>query len=371
MSIFWLEPILPARPTFLDRELAALDELDVDVRPVTAPLRPQAVLALARHPLRTLAVAVELQRHKAPRDHERGRLGLLVILARGLGLAERLKDQPGLVHATFADGVGTVAYVVSRVLERRFTFMAHSPYSLWQGSRLLARQAEAAAVVACVSDDVRTRLAELAPTARVTVVRCAGPSTDLPRRPREEPPLLVCVGTLIPHKGFATAIEGVATAVAGGADVRLEVIGDGPEETRLRALAAALGLGDRVVFAGRRPNDYVIERLSGALAMLAPCEIQPDGDRDGLPVTILDAAACAVPAISTPVGGIPEFVVDGITGLLVPEHDPGAISSAIQRLLDDPDLAPRLGAAAREHVREKHNARREAAKLAAMWVSAT
>jgi colanic acid/amylovoran biosynthesis glycosyltransferase len=371
LTVFWLEPILLSRSTFLDRELTALHELGLDVRPVTAPLRPAALRMLARHPIRTLAVAVELQRYKARRDRERGRLGAVVLVARGLALAERVKDEPGLVHGTFADGVGRIAYVVSRVLERPFTFTAHSPYSLWQREPMLGRQAEAAVAVACVSEDVRTRLAELAPAARLSVVRCGGPARAPTRQPLEEPPLLLCVGTLIPHKGFATAIEGAALALAGGADLRVEVIGDGPEDARLRALVATLGVGDRVTFSGRRSNDYVLERLSIALAMLAPCEIQDDGDRDGLPVTILDAAACGVPAITTDVGAIPEFVVDGITGLIVAERNAGAIATAIGRLLDDHDLATRLGAAARERVREQHDARREAEKLAALWETAT
>lgn len=340
------------------------------MRPVTAPLRPAALLMLARHPLRTASVAVELQRYKARRDRERGRLGSVVLVVRGLGLAQRLKNEHGVVHATFADGVGRIAYVVSRLLGLPFTFTAHSPYSLWQRAPILGRQTEAAAAVACVSEDVRARLAELAPKARLTVVRCGGPEHPPSRGPLDEPPVLLCVGTLIPHKGFATAIKGAALALAGGADLRLEVIGGGPEDARLRALAAELGIGNRVTFSGPKPNEFVLERLSAALAMLAPCETQHDGDRDGLPVSILDAAACGVPAITTAVGAIPEFVVDGSTGLIVAERDPRALATAIRRLLDEPGLAAQLGAAARERVAAQHNARREAQKLAALWASA-
>jgi colanic acid/amylovoran biosynthesis glycosyltransferase len=370
VTVFWLEPILPVRPTFLERELTALRELGVDVRPVTAPLRPAALRMLARHPLRALGAAVELQRYKARRDRERGRVGFLVLLARGLGLAEQLKDEHGLVHATFADGVGTVAYVAARVLARPFTFTAHSPYSLWQRSPLLGRQTIAAAAVACVSDDVRMRLADLAPGARLTVVRCSGPARAPERGPHEEPALLLCVGTLIDLKGFATAIEGAALSLANGANICVEVIGDGPEDAHLRRLAGELGIRGRVTFSGRKSNDYVLDRLSVSLAMLAPCEIQPDGDRDGLPVTLLDAAACGVPAITTDVGAIAEFVIDGVTGLVVAERDPAAIALAIGRLLDEPDLAARLGAAARERVRARHRVRTEAKELAAMWASA-
>ena len=95
--------------------------------------------------------------------------------------------------------------------------------------------------------------------------------------------------------------------------------------------------------------------------------MQADGDRDGLPVSILDAAACGVPSIATAVSGIPEFVVDEVTGLIVPERDPEALGSAIVRLVEDPDLALRLGRAANERLADRHSASQELQKLADAW----
>jgi glycosyltransferase involved in cell wall biosynthesis len=99
--------------------------------------------------------------------------------------------------------------------------------------------------------------------------------------------------------------------------------------------------------------------------------VQPDGDRDGLPVAILDAAACGVPAIATGISGIPDFVVDGVTGLIVPERDPEALLAAMVRLVDDPTLAARLGEAARARLEERHDSDRELRKLADAWFPRT
>ena len=348
-SVTWLAPSLPVQSTFLERELAELRALELPVEAAAPSLGAGALRTLARRPVASVRVAARLQLAKAPRDRERGRLGYLALALRGMTLADALERRRSTVHATFADGVGTVAYCAGELARVPFTFTAHSPYSLWQGSELLRRQAEAAERVFCVSEDLEQRLHRFAPRARLTVVRCLGPREAPPRGSPEEPFLLLAVGRPLPLKGFETAIEAVALAVAAGANVRLELVGTGygPGMAALVERAAVVKLGDRISFAGHLPNPLVLERLASALALLAPSEVQADGDRDGLPVSILDAAACGVPTIGTPVSGIPEFVVDGETGLVVPERDPEGLAAAIVRLCSDPALAARLGREAR------------------------
>lgn len=365
--LFWLVPALPTDTTFLDRELRALRRLGVEVEPLAPPLGPEAVLAFARRPLTALRLAVELQRLKAQRDKERGRIGYLVLFVRGLTLAERLEGKPGRIHAGFADGVGTIAYVAARLTGRPYSFTAHSPYSLWQRSRLLARQALAADVVVCESATIARELADIAPEARLRVVPAPAPESAPPRVDAPGTPLLLCVARLIPHKGVATAIDAVAIATERGYDVRLDVLGDGPEWNALERLIEERGMGSRVRLVGATPNDIVLERLAGALALLAPCEIQSDGDRDGLPVSIIDAAWCGTPVIATPVGAIPDLVVDGESGLLVPERDAHALADAIARLVDDPELAGRLGRGARDAALQLHDPQREARSLLELW----
>ena len=367
--VVWLVPAFPTRTTFLDRELAEVRRLGVAVEPVAPRIDAGALRTFVRRPLASIGWALRLQLLKAPLDRERGRLGYLVLALKGMSLADRLEQTGGTPHGTFADGVGTVAYCAAGLARVPFTFTAHSPYSLWQRSPLLRRQAEAAERVFCVAEEIERRLGELAPRSRREVVRCLGPADPPSRRRPAAPFALLAVGTPQPLKGFRTAVEGVALAAARGLDVRLTIVGEGEGLDELRALARRLGLRDRISFAGALPNDEVLDRLAGALALLAPSEVQPDGDRDGLPVSILDAAACGVPSIATAVVGIPEFVVDGESGLIVPERDPQALARAIARLCEDPELAARLGTGARERLARDHDPARETGKLAAAWLA--
>jgi glycosyltransferase involved in cell wall biosynthesis/ubiquinone/menaquinone biosynthesis C-methylase UbiE len=364
--VFWLVPAVPTSTTFLARELEALRALNVDVVPLEPTLRPRAALAFLRRPLRALRLCVELQRRKAPRDRERGRLGYVVLFLRGLALAERIEGSPGRIHAAFADGVGTAAYVAATLAGRPYSFTAHSPYSLWQGSDLLRAQARAATTVACQSEEIQRRMQALAGDIRTHVVRSPAPAPP-PRQSSPGTRLVLCVGHLIPHKGFATAIRAVARAVADGADVELEVIGDGPERIRLERLICELEAAKYIRLAGARPNEDVLDRLADALVLLAPCEVQSDEDRDGLPVSIIDAAICAVPTIATPVAGVPELVIDGETGLLVPERSPEKLADAIRRVADEPALARALGARARELALRQHDPLACAGELLRAW----
>ncbi|HWE82674.1 MAG TPA: methyltransferase domain-containing protein, partial [Gaiellaceae bacterium] len=143
-TVVWLSPFEPSRTTFLERELRGLRRLGVPVEPVVPRLGLAALATARRRPLGSLVVAVRLQLLKAPLDRERGRLGYVVLALKGMALADRLERTPSRVHATFADGVGTVAYCAAELARVPYTFTAHSPYSLWQGSALLRRQAEAA-----------------------------------------------------------------------------------------------------------------------------------------------------------------------------------------------------------------------------------
>jgi glycosyltransferase involved in cell wall biosynthesis/peptidoglycan/xylan/chitin deacetylase (PgdA/CDA1 family) len=363
--VFWLAPAFPTETTFLDRELEALRAIGIQVEPMAPPPALSGLVPLVRSPIRGSRMLVRLQRLKARRDTERGWLGYLALGLRGLALARKIDHPTDRVHATFADGIGTVAYVAAQLANARYTFTAHSPYSLYQGSRLLARQSEDAEAVACVSLDVERRLLELAPGAATTIVRCAAP--EVTRLPGAAPTGFVAVGRLIPHKGFLTAIRAVAKARELGADLSLSIIGDGPQREELDTEISRLGLERQVSLLGWFPNPEVLDRVAESIALLAPCEIQADGDRDGLPVTIIDAAACGVPSIATPVGGIPDLVADGATGLLVPERDPDALAEAMIRIAGDAALRTTLGAAARELVRTEWDARLQAIRLAQLW----
>jgi glycosyltransferase involved in cell wall biosynthesis/peptidoglycan/xylan/chitin deacetylase (PgdA/CDA1 family)/SAM-dependent methyltransferase len=365
-SLYWLAPSLPTNTTFLDRELATLRDLGVDVRPLSPSLSAGAVVAFLGRPARSLRLLIELQRLKANADKERGRLGYFLLFLRGLTLANRLNGQPGRLHATFADGVGTIAYVACALTGRPYSFTAHSPFSLWRDSRLLARQLRAASPVIAETEILERRLRELGGEIESVVARSPAPARRAVRS-RDTAPLFVAVARLIPHKGFMTAIEAARIALDRGVELRLEVIGTGPELAALENAASGSGYPQQIVLRGALPNSEVLDLLRSARAMVAPCEIQPDGDRDGLPVSIVDAAAVGVPTIGTNVSSISELVVDGVTGLIVPECHPEALADAMELLAGDLALSNRLGQAAAALAVEQHDPVRNAQVMLQAW----
>jgi glycosyltransferase involved in cell wall biosynthesis len=160
-----------------------------------------------------------------------------------------------------------------------------------------------------------------------------------PRRSRRAAAApFVYVGRLVPHKRVDRIVEAVA-AVEGA---RLEILGDGPEEDRLADLVGALEVEDRVTLHGATDHDEVMRVLSRAAALVLA------SDYEGLPHVVLEALACGTPVVSPPVGGVPEVVTDGGSGLLLPDASVRSLAAGLRRLVDDPELAAKLRAGARE-----------------------
>lgn len=158
------------------------------------------------------------------------------------------------------------------------------------------------------------------------------------------------VGRLVERKGVAELIEAVRR-LPPALGVRLDVIGDGPERPRLEALVRESGLGERVVLRGRVSAAELRAAYGAADALALPSVLDSRSDTEGLGVVLLEAMSYGVPVIGSRIGGIPDIVIDGETGLLVPPGDPAALAAALQRLAQDDDLRARLGAAGRAHIR--------------------
>jgi glycosyltransferase involved in cell wall biosynthesis len=154
--------------------------------------------------------------------------------------------------------------------------------------------------------------------------------------------LVAFVGRLVPIKRADLVLRAIAAARQETAAVRLIVVGDGPERTRLESLADELQLGDAVRFLGYL-DDSSVAAAAADLAILA-------SDNEGTPVALIEAAAAGRPAVATAVGGVPEVVVPG-AGLLAPAGDHAALAAAVVRLASDGDLRAQMGTRAREHVR--------------------
>ena len=213
-----------------------------------------------------------------------------------------------------------------------------------------------AAAVTVVSADLRDSLIALAgvEAAKISVI-------PMPVHPAIEatlplagggqgggvgPPTILAVARLAKDKGLDVLLEACGFLRARGLDCRLALVGEGEEEAALRAQAQRLGLSESVDFLGAvAPGDLAPHYLAADVVVLP-------SRREGLGLVLVEALFCRRPVIATRVGGIPDVVADGQTGLLVPPDDPLALAEAIARLLNDPALAARLAAAGHEHVRQ-------------------
>ncbi|MEU4624598.1 glycosyltransferase [Actinoplanes sp. NPDC023801] len=203
-----------------------------------------------------------------------------------------------------------------------------------------------AALVIAVSEMIRDRAEACgADPARIRVHHTGVP---VPATPPVLPKRwdIAFVGRFVAKKGVDDLLTAVSRITA--PKPRVVLIGDGPLLREMRAMAERLGVD--ATFVGSQPPDSVQRHLAESRILAAPSKTAPDGDTEGLPTTILEAAALGLPVVATRHSGIPEAVLDGRTGLLSPEADPRALAASLVRLIGDAGLRRRLGSHGRDHV---------------------
>ena len=167
------------------------------------------------------------------------------------------------------------------------------------------------------------------------------------------------IGRFVEKKGADDLLAALASMPA--SRPRAVLIGDGPLLPSMRAYAAELGVD--ATFLGVLPPDEVRRVLLGSRLLAAPSRTAKDGDTEGLPTTVMEAAALGLPVVSTHHSGIPEAVSDGETGLLSAEGDRPALAANLSRLLADEALRDRLGRQARALMVAKFDLRTQTARL--------
>lgn len=159
-------------------------------------------------------------------------------------------------------------------------------------------------------------------------------------------PVIGILAVLREEKDHATFLRAGRLVLDTLPQARLLVVGDGPLRPRLEALAAELGLGDRVVFAGMRSDVDEILRIVDVIVLSSYTV-------ECLPFAVLEAMGAGLPAVCTAVGGLPELVEDGVTGHLVPPRDPRGLAERLIEVLDDDARRAAMGDAARRRLEER------------------
>jgi glycosyltransferase involved in cell wall biosynthesis len=321
--------------------------------------------AFAAHPGPVSATFLQVTRRlwRHPLDLAKS----LEALGRGLEQLEWIERfDPDVIHAHWATFPSTVAWMLSRALDKPFGFTCHA-HDIFVNDHLLREKIESAKVAVTISRYNVEYLAEKAtPKARekLNIVHCGVDLTTIPfRADGREPGQIMAVGRLDPIKGFDVLIDALGELAQNGRRVRARIIGEGPLEATMKASIARYGLSDMVEMTGALPQPEVRKSLYASSIFALPSVVTPAGDRDGIPVSLMEAMAAGTPSVSTRVSGIPELIGHEREGLLVPERDPKALAAALARLLDDPALGARLAQAARVKVESEFDAAKEARKL--------
>lgn len=235
-----------------------------------------------------------------------------------------------------------------------FTVVAHAN-DIFERGQLLARKAERALKFLTISEYNLAYLLKVgvAPE-HIAVVRCG---VSFPIREERQPQAIQAIyrlgtlGRLIEKKGFDVLLKAVAQLRSSGHLVELSLAGDGPMLVELKTLASRLGLADCVQFEGNLSHDRVGAWMLTLDAFVLACKPDTNGDMDGIPVVLMEAMSQLVPVVSTRLSGIPELVVDGITGLLAEPGDATDLARCIGRLIDSPKLGQSLAQFGATHVR--------------------
>jgi glycosyltransferase involved in cell wall biosynthesis len=205
--------------------------------------------------------------------------------------------------------------------------------------------------ITVITSDITGELQRIAGKAALPPVRHIPMGVDLsrfnspPRSTTSKGPMeLLFVGRLAEKKGVGHLLAALKDPrLSERTDYTVTIVGDGPLRQELEAQAAEPALRGRVSFPGALSHEELGPRLASAQVLCAPFVVAKDGDRDGMPAVVMEAAASGLPIIASDIGGVRDIVETGVTGWLLPSGDVSAITEAIVDALDHPDRRTAMG----------------------------
>ncbi|MSO89062.1 MAG: colanic acid biosynthesis glycosyltransferase WcaL [Rhodospirillaceae bacterium] len=292
--------------------------------------------------------------HRDPTPNRIRRFGQALVLA------AELPPAIGHLHAHFLHTPASVARYAALLRGLGFSVSAHAK-DIWTTPEWEKREKLNAAAWAVVCTRAgRDHLAVLAATPGKIELIYHGldPARFPPPPPRaardggndDDPVTILSVGRAVAKKGYGDLLDALAL-LPPALSWRFVHIGGGALIGRLRRRAKRLGLSDRIQWRGALAHDAVLAAYRSADLFVLASRVAKDGDRDGLPNVLLEAASQGLGCVATEISGIPEFVSDGQTGVLVKPGDPGMLAAALAALIGDPARRETLGKAAAQRVR--------------------
>jgi glycosyltransferase involved in cell wall biosynthesis len=314
----------------------------------------EAVCGIWRRPGWRLAAGWLRSDLKSFRLFSRGAAALVFQFCAAVRLARLLAAKRCRhLHIHFAHVPTQIGMYASAMSGVPFTITAHAN-DIFERGALLPQKAARAVMMLTISEFNRAYLERIGvPVEKLAVVRCGvsfAARAQAAPAVRKEHYRIGTLGRLVEKKGVDVLVQALAALRDKPYRVALDIAGDGPLHDELKRLVASLGVGDSVHFAGNLAHSAVREWMHGLDVFVLACKPDANGDMDGIPVVLMEAMSQLIPVISTRLSGIPELVVDGVTGLLAEPGDPGSLAACIDRMLTSADLRNATAARACAHV---------------------
>ena len=306
-------------------------------------------------------------------ERKKNRLRTFFHFCEAIYLATDMKRQEiQHIHSHYAINAASIALVISRMLDITFSFTVHNTF--FTDQIILKEKLRAARFIVAISEYSRDFLLQLVPEEdlkdKFHIVHCGvSPDRFLPptRKATSQPPLIFSIAQLTERKGMPVLVKACRILNERGYDFQCVIAGDGSQRPLLEQFITEYQLEDKVQLIGVVFQEQLASYLSRTDIFVLPCLTASNGDRDGIPVVLMEAMAMGIPCVSTYVSGIPELIQDGQNGLLVCEKDTIALADAVQRLLDDEALRVGLGKKGRQKVLREFNIKKSATQLAALF----
>ncbi len=295
----------------------------------------------------------------------------LAVYPKGLWLADLARDwRADHIHAHWSTVPATLALVAGEVSKLPWSITAHR-FDIAEDN-LLSTKARKACFIRAINRrgarEIANRIGpKTSPPSVIHMGVAMPPTTEKEPRPDDgEVPRLVVPANLLEVKGHAYLLEATRLLADRGVHVQVDLAGDGPLREGLEGRVEELELRDRVAFLGLLPHDKLLQRMQAGdwKILVLPSIVTGSGEKEGIPVSIIEAMSHRVPVVSTATGGIPELFEGVDDALLVPPKDPIALAEAIERLIEDPGLRERLVESGYRRVEESFAVEQVAAKLA-------
>lgn len=287
--------------------------------------------------------------------------GLLYRFVIAAGLVAFLrKNNINHIHSNFAHIPTDIAMYAAKLAGITFSFISHANDLFERGWLLKEKVARAKFAITISEYNKRFLVEQGADEEKIEVIHCGVDSENFSVRAEKKlshPPMLGTLGRMVDKKGFDVLISACDVLKRKGVTFKLQIAGGGPLKKGLENLARSLDLMDVIDFIPPIPHENVHEWMKSLDIFVLPCKKDMHGDMDGIPVVLMEAMLSGVPVITTRISGIPELVVNEVTGLLCKPNDVVDLSRAIQYFMSNSELAKKLNINAASKVKSEFELR--------------